>query len=173
MIPFKYVIAACAATVVIATVSICLVLHWQVRSAIAEVESLNGAVDDRGGPFLGPEGVTFAIMGRKQILDDSGLQELLPYLGHFRRLRSLDLSGTSLTPDAVKGIDQLTKLTRLDLPATCISEKSVPALAGLKHLEVLYLYGPSPPAATIDQLRQTLPTTKIQIDHSRWSQPLP
>jgi hypothetical protein len=173
MTSLKHVIAGGVGIAVIATASICLVWRCQVRNAIAEVERLNGAVDDRGDPFLGPQGVTFAVIGREQVLDDSRLQGLLPSLRHFRTLKTLDLSGTSLTPDALKGIGQLTKLTRLDLPAACISEKSIPTLADLKHLEALYLYGPSPPAAILERLRRLLPATRIQIDHSRWSQPLP
>jgi hypothetical protein len=173
MIPPKYLLAACVAMAATAIVLICWVLHWQVRRAVAEVESLNGSVDDRGDAFLGPEQVTFAIMGREQILDDSGFQRLLPYLKHFRRLKSLDLSGTGLTPDGLMGIDDLTTLKRLDLPDHCVSERSISAIAGLKSIEVLYIYGSATPTSTIERLRGILPTTRIHLDKSRWSQPAP
>ena len=45
--PRKCLFVVCLATLVIALLSICLVLRLEVSRAIAEVESLNGSVDDR------------------------------------------------------------------------------------------------------------------------------
>ena len=135
----------------------------QIRRAISEVENLNGSIYVPQELLFGPQQVFFDIAGRKAILDDESFRRLLPNLQNFSRLRHLDLCGTQLTARGIEGIGALTTLTKLDLPARCVSEKSIRELATLKRLESLYICGEVTPDL-IERLHCALPTTRI---HSR------
>jgi hypothetical protein len=143
---------------------------WQTTSGmlstIGEVEKLNGAVDDD----YPPRHVTFAIGGVDAILDDSSCAQLLPHIERFFRLETLDISGTKVTADGLKGIDELTTLRRLDVPDRCISEATIPKIAVLR-LESLYIYGTHVPDSFLQRLRRMSPTTSIHVVSRRWSQP--
>jgi hypothetical protein len=146
-----------------------VVNEYHVRRAIAEVASLHGAVDDLSYP---PRRVTFALMGIDPTITDSGFQRLLPYLASFGGLEEIDLSGTSVTADGLKGIDGLKTLKRLDLPARCVAEPATESIAALK-LRVLYLYGGQVPGNAVARLRRISPGTEIHVINRRWSQPSP
>jgi hypothetical protein len=144
-----------------------VVTYQRVRRATAKIEGLNGAVDDLSYP---PRHVTFALMGIKPKITDSGFQRLLPYLASFGCLESIDLSGTSVTADGLKGIERLKTLERLDLPGQCATERVIESIADLK-LRSLYLYGTNVPGKVVARLHRMSPSTEVHLIQRRWSQP--
>jgi hypothetical protein len=50
----------------------------------------------------------------------------------------------------------------LDVPATCISEKSIPAIARIGKLKALFIYG-SVSDALSSQLSKSLPSVEIWV----------
>ena len=133
----------------------------EISSAVSEIERLGGSIDVPD-VVLGPAKATFDIPGCTAILDDRDFHRLLPHLQSLPRLKYLNLCRTKLTPEGLHGIGSLTTLTRLDLPARCISETSITEIAGLAGLESLYVCGDLSPDLA-ERLRRALPAARVHF----------
>jgi hypothetical protein len=89
--------------------------------------------------------------------DDS----LLLNVRHFRKIKALDLSYTSVTDGGIEHICNLRGLLYLDLDNTAVSDASVPRLKQLSNLKTIRIFATDITDAGASELQRALPGTTI------------
>ena len=113
--------------------------YSQVTSAVDAIYKLNGAVDVYLFLQLGPQEVTFDILGRPILLDDESAPEIIRELKKLPRLSELHLSRTRVSDRTLSQLRQFPQLWVLHLQETNITDAGVKYLVDLKNLEYLDL----------------------------------
>ena len=120
-------------------IPIILVVAWQIHEL--QFRQLSTTIRRAGGDITwsrieDPDGV-WIVSFRRQKLDDSTLQILMPTLKRVRRLE-LDLGYNAVSDSGVEGIGELTNLVRLRVNDTAVSKAMLAELRRqLAPVEVL------------------------------------
>jgi len=94
-------------------------------------------ITDGGLKHLAPLGdlAVLELNGHAKDLHGRGLEEL----GHLKKLKKLDLTGSGIDDDALVYIGRIPQLERLNLSETWITGSGLARLANLEHLRALHL----------------------------------
>jgi hypothetical protein len=91
-----------------------------------------------------------------QIGDDA-----LESIGHFKKLKTLNLSGSRITDAGMRHIEGLVGLENLALEHTAISDACLVSLCKLKRLSWIHLTGTRVTEAGANELRKRLPNLRL------------
>ena len=92
-----------------------------------------------------------------QVIDDAGLASII----RFTRLKRLRLSCTNITDVALQHVSQLKKLEALFLDGTDVTDASIPLLKRLPNLRELSLRGTRVSEAGVEELKRAIPGLKV------------
>lgn len=86
----------------------------------------------------------------------------MKYIGRFKRLTRLNLTGTNVGDEGLKHVRELEHLQELRLDRTRITDKGLEHLVSLQKLQSLYMLYTGVTDKGVERLQQSLPKCKIR-----------
>ena len=98
---------------------------------------------------------------RQSPITDRGLEQLVV---HLKSLRILNLPHASITPDGIRSLCLLPKLTNLRLGGATINDDALKAMTDLPELESLHLIGPTLTDAALESISRIKSLRSFYLD---------